>query len=268
MGSSKMAGKLVCLLVLVSSVSCELHSLAGRDRRVTTRHRPGVETETVTVTERLEPRTRPRTRIRWRTRSQKSIKDEATPNVIFRTEHFRARQTNPKRRIYLGGKDTRKEEETINEIITNKSPRIPNTKGIDIRRLNAHPTLSKEYVHVKERMMTKPRVRAGLMRLKYLPRLGKERRRLNRRRVKKFSSQAVISKKNNYSPSTKPDLLAGITFSPILSPQVQFLKSQLQKPHMAEEDQDTILLPRETFAGHPAEDIDLNTGTFTLAVGL
>ena len=109
-------------------------------------------------------------------------------------------------------------------------------------------------------LLTKPRTR--LVRLKHRP------RRVNRKRVKKHLLQTEISKNQIESLFANKELVRGLTFSPILSPQVQFLKSQLQKLHVPEESQDTIILPREIFAGHPADDINLNTGTFSLAVGL
>ena len=84
------------MLALVSSVSCELPSLAGRDRRVTTRHRQGLGRERNTeVALALVDQDKSRTRIRWKIRNNKFIKEKETQNVIFLTENFRARQKNP-----------------------------------------------------------------------------------------------------------------------------------------------------------------------------
>ena len=68
------------MLALVSSVSCELPSLAGRDRRVTTRHRQGLGRERNTeVPLALVEQQKPRTRIRWKIRNNKFIKE----NVVY-----------------------------------------------------------------------------------------------------------------------------------------------------------------------------------------
>ena len=257
------------MLALLSSVSCELPSLAGRDRRVTTRHRLGLGRERNTeVPLALVEQQKPRTRIRWKIRNNKFIKEKETQKVIFLTENFRARQKNPKKRIYLNRKDFTKFDKNNNVFTLIETPRIISKDDL---KDNEFPSpgdnsLPPEHVLVARGgrnyplLLTKPRTR--LVRLKHRP------RRVNRKRVKKDLLQTEISKNQIESLFANKELVRGLTFSPILSPQVQFLKSQLQKPHVPEESQDTIILPREIFAGHPADDFNINTGTFSLAVGL
>ena len=108
----------VCVLALVSSVSCELPGQAGRDRRVTTRHRLGLggEGKTEEVAAAVLGQAKPRTRFRWKIRNNKFIKEKETENVIFLTENFRARQKHPKKRIYLNRKDFTKFDQKHNAI--------------------------------------------------------------------------------------------------------------------------------------------------------
>ena len=241
------------MLFLVISVSSELSNLTGRDRRITSR-----------FSNQIEPRPRS-------SRHQEAVNDDEKPQIIFRKENFRSREKLAKRRKY---EDNRYEKT------------IPHLKSLEAKKSRKNSPLT--YL-LPETWRWSKNSRAGLLKLKKYQKNKKQRRRIGRKRVQKKiiekevkqttprpaeQQRRVKSSKSGSSALLEVKFPTKPAFSPILSPQVQFLTNQLQKSHVGETEEILQFAghPAQnidlSFLGHPAHNVDLHTGTFSLAVGL